>query len=216
MKKIVTCLLLSASLIGLFFLLGNVMRTTSRLLPVVFATPSVKQVKSIVRHSLYTGYGHLNGSYLDRGLTTISFKDDKGAEFLFTKEEELELVGIHSNGGLFYLIFSAEYKPERGFLVYKTVGASFMEIPLTELPFEVAFANVGSKGMNAKRFFSIPVPAQPSIDFYETATAWLWSQMTTGAPVLGQRSLDIAAIDKVWKMWARSIATKQEGVGGDS
>lgn len=208
MKKFVTGLLLIISVITLVFLLAYVMRTTSQVLPVVFAAPSVRQVKSIVRHSLYTGYGHLNGSYLDRGATKVSFKDDKGAEFAFTREEELELVGIHSNEGQFYLIFSAEYKPERGFLAYKTLGTSFVEVPLTELPFEVAFVNVGSKGVNAKRFFSPPTPSRPSIDFYETATAWLWSQRVTGLPVVGQRSLNIAAIDNVWKMWAQTISTK--------
>lgn len=207
MKKLCIVTILLGAVLAVAFLLLTSARTHAQTTFIVPSTHEVKDLKITARERLYVGYPHVKGWYLDKGHTAISFNLNHALKFTFALEEELQLIGLHVLGGEVYLIFIAEYMPERGFLVFRSDKGSFVEIPLPDLPAEIAFANIGTKGTTTKNFLSVrPLPEQPPDEFYDTATAWLWSQMNTGDAVLSQ-GLNRSSVNERWKKWGSKIAS---------
>ena len=175
---------------------------------------STVEVTVSTRECLYAGWPHAKGIYLSSGATQVSLKTDAGKIYRFNSNEELRLVGVHFHGDAPFLVFVAHYEPARGFLAFAYQDHAFEAIDLAQLPPESAFANIGSRGATARRLFATsPLPSAPPGEFYETATAWLWSQMMTGKPVL-VAGMDRNAVKACWAQWAIPIAESIHGQTG--
>ena len=132
----------------------------------------------------YAGLPHMAGWYLSKGKTKVEIASGP-QRWSFEVDEELDLVGVHEIEEGLLLLFVAQYRPERGFLAFhSSEESSFNPLPLAQVPPKAAFANFGSRGITARSFFDVAeVSAMPPDGFYDSATAWLWSQMTTCKPV---------------------------------
>ena len=158
------------------------------------------------KERIYAGLPHMAGWYLSNGKTKLEIVSGP-QRWAFVADEELDLVGVHEIEDGLFLLFVAQYRPERGFLAFQgSEETSFTSLPLTQVPPKAAFANFGSRGMTARGFFDVAeVGTMPPNGFYDSATAWLWSQMATGKPVLGNQ-LAAEAVRDHWKKWAPIIA----------
>lgn len=158
------------------------------------------------KQCFYAGLPHMAGWYLSKGKTKVEIASGP-QRWSFEADEELDLVGVHEIKDGVLLLFVAQYRPERGFLAFHgSEESSFNPLPLVQVPPKAAFANFGSRGMTARSFFDVAeVSAMPPDGFYDSATAWLWSQMTTCKPVLGNQ-LAAEAVREHWKKWSPTIA----------
>jgi hypothetical protein len=159
-----------------------------------------------VYERVYVGLPHGAGWYLSKGKTQIEGVSGR-QRWDFQADEELDLVGFHEVEDGILLICLAHYRPERGFLAFhSSEGGDFAPISLAEVPPRAAFANFGSRGKTARGFFDgAESGAGPPEGFYDSTTAWLWSQMATNQPVLGNQ-LSMEAVRECWKKWSPVIA----------
>lgn len=158
------------------------------------------------KECFHAGLPHMAGWYLSKGKTKVEIASGP-QRWSFVNDEELDLVGVHQIEDGLLLLFVAQYRPERGFLAFHgSEESSFTPLPLVQVPPKAAFANFGSRGITARSFFDVAeLSALPPDGFFDSSTAWLWSQMATGKPVLGNQ-LAAEAVREHWKKWSPIIA----------
>lgn len=151
-------------------------------------------VKVKSKESKYIGLPHGGGIYLRKGFTEIDLSA-QDQSYHFKIDEELSLFGVHFIQSSVYLVFRAEYKPERGFLAYKdNKKGGFDSIDITFLPEEIATPNYGK----FKKEKEVLVAAKSMDEILETMTACLWSQIATGKSFLPW-GVNEAEVAKIWK-----------------
>lgn len=126
----------------------------------------------------------------------------------FSANEELSLFAVHQLADAVYLIFMAEYKSERGFLVFKSSADDvFLPMAITSLPPQIAYPNVGHRVAATRQIFTSH--AQPPAEFYHSKTAWLWLQMATNKSVAAE-NMKVEAVDQFWSAWASTFADQMK------
>ncbi len=142
-----------------------------------------------VQKRIYAALPHMAGWYLSKGKTQVEITSGSW-RWSFDTNEELDLIGAHVVHDRVLLLFDSQYRPERGFLAFQApVETSFTSLALNQVPPKLAFPNVGQRGRVARAFFDVSdLGAVPPDGFYDSATAWLWSQIKTNTPVLDRFS----------------------------
>lgn len=162
---------------------------------------------------VYVAPRHASGIYLRSGATRVDVERDGRSSLSFSADEELSLFAVHQLVDAVYLIFMAEYKPERGFLAFtSSAGESFRPIAVNSLPPQIAYPNFGSRVAATHQILNSN--AQPPAEFYHMKTAWLWSQIATNKSVAAE-NMNVEAVDKFWGAWATKFADQMSrGIDG--
>ena len=156
---------------------------------------------------VYVGPRHASGIYLSSGATQLDVELWDGRRLSFAADEELGLFAVHELDNKVYLVFTAEFKFERGFVAFaaKADENLFMPIAVNTLPPQVAYPNFGSRVMITRQ--TMAVHELPPPEFYHTKTAWLWSQIASNKSVAAE-SLNVDEVDKFWVAWAAKLASQ--------
>lgn len=158
------------------------------------------------RPCVYVGFPHAKGFYLSSGETAVQVRIGESQEYTFNIDQELDVVAVQLFDQAIYLVFMAEYQPGRGMLVYQSDDKSFRRIDAAKLPPQIAFPNLTERADVARGIItSESANDVPPPEFYDTLSAWMWSQMVTNKAVLAE-GLDTDAVDQFWSKWRKEIA----------